>query len=178
MKQLRLGAAVILSLGLFAVPATIGYSRVQAIRVEYDKAPPPRESTQTAAWKDAADAMAAHSNTLTTSAVGLLGWIALVGLGTSIRQIPWRAFVLLLLAPAAGMLLVSTWAGEAFQRRLTYLRLKETIGYDNSLNALLGVQSDYLVWSLLPLSFVTFVFFVSILRELPPPTAQRQGANS
>jgi hypothetical protein len=178
MTRFRLGAAVVLSLALTGIPAGVGLWKVEQVRAAYDAGPPPQRGTQTPGLKDSAETMAAHSDTLTTWGVGLLVWIALVGMTASIRETPWRGFVLLLLAPAAGLLIPSVWASIIFHRRLAYLRLKEALGYDNSLNALLGTQSTWLFLSLIPLAIVTFIFFVSLLRALPQPAGGQKGGTS
>jgi hypothetical protein len=163
---IRVKAYALLSivLVLFLGPLLLGFLRVEHIRDTY-KFHKAREASQTEGSKGAAAALSAQSNKFTSWAVGLLAWVGGVAYATELRRIPHRSLGLLLLPPAAGLLLASVWAGVVFDRRFSYLALNEALGSDVPLNNLLLAQSNCLFISLLPIGVTTVLFFWHLLLQ-------------
>jgi hypothetical protein len=149
---------------LLVVPAAIGYYRVESIRDTYPSHVA-AEKSQTDGSKSAAAALSDQSNKFMGWAVGLLGWIGGIAYLTEFRRIPHRSRALLLLLPAASLLLVSIWTGLVFARRFSYLALNEALGPDVPLNNLLLEQWNYLLYSLVPIGITTVLFFWQLLLQ-------------
>jgi hypothetical protein len=92
----------------------------------------------------------------------LAGVIALV-ITTKVHAIKYYEWIFLLLSPAASFLLCSLWAGVVFQRRAAYLAIQTNSVRLDSLNELLGLQSQNLAFGLMPLSIFALVFLSAII---------------
>src|SRR5437763_1031236 len=119
MKTSKTYILLLIVVVLLAIPAVIGYWRVERIRATYPSHVA-RENSQTEGSKNAAAALSAQSSKFTGWAVGLLAWVVGIAFATELRRIPHRSRALLFLPPAVGLILASIWAGIVFDGRFSY----------------------------------------------------------
>jgi hypothetical protein len=145
-------------------PLKVGLSRVEEIRKTYPKHQATFRS-QTDGSKDAVAALASQSGKFTGWAVALIAWVAGLTFASEGRSNLRRTHAVLLLAPSAGLLLVSIWAGVKFDARLSYLALNQALGTDKPLNDLLLTQRDYLLTALVPIAVAPVLLAWSLLAD-------------
>lgn len=182
---------VVLLILILIATSVYWYSRIDTIRASYQtveqlpKSEPENSRSKDATeemghgdskvsrWKDAAKEMRNQNQLLINWGALLLAGITALVATSTVHAIPKLEWIYLLLAPAGSLLLGSLWAGVIFQRRLTYLILKDDIESIGSLNSLLTAQAELLQWGVIPLAILALVFLIGIVWGSVTPSEAR-----